>query len=227
VRVPSLHERWCAIVVSGLLEPRTGRVIARRRDRTEEGNEQMNKQRQRAFRLRRAPFQRVRRGAGLLLVSGLALSLSACSSPGPASAPSASTAVSSAPVASSGAGGESNVTVWTLSSATKPGIGAYLVAESTTGEDALTVYVFDKDVPGSGSSACDVSCAKTWPPLLLTEGATVRATGVTGKVAQVTRSDGTVQVTYNGAPLYFYVGDHGAGDTNGQGVSASWRPATP
>jgi predicted lipoprotein with Yx(FWY)xxD motif len=117
--------------------------------------------------------------------------------------------------------------VWTLSPSSKPGIGAYLVAEWTMGEDPLTVYVFKKDIPGSGSSACDTSCAKTWPPLLLTEGATLRGSGVRGKLAQLTRSDGTVQVTYDGAPLYFYVGDHGAGDTNGQGVSPSWSAATP
>jgi len=117
--------------------------------------------------------------------------------------------------------------VWTLSPANKAGIGAYLVAESTTGEDPLTVYVFKKDLAGSGSSACDASCAKTWPPLLLKEGATVIGSEVTGKVAQLTRPDGSVQVTYDGAPLYFYVGDHGAGDTNGQGVSPSWSAATP
>ena len=61
-----------------------------------------------------------------------------------------------------GGGGEgSNVTVWTLSSATKAGVGAYLVAKSTTGEDALTVYVLDKDVPGSATSACDATCSKS------------------------------------------------------------------
>jgi predicted lipoprotein with Yx(FWY)xxD motif len=176
---------------------------------------------------RRARALRLRSGAGLLIPSGLALALSACSSSGPSSAPLASDAVPSGSSASPVTGGEGNVTVWTLSSANKAGIGAYLVAESTTGEDALTVYVFNKDVPGSGSSTCDASCATTWPPLLLTEGAKVRGSGVTGKLAQLTRSDGTVQVTYNGAPLYFYMGDHGAGDTNGQGVSASWSPATP
>jgi predicted lipoprotein with Yx(FWY)xxD motif len=121
----------------------------------------------------------------------------------------------------------SHVTVWTLSSATKAAVGAYLVAESTTGEDPLTAYVFNKDIPGPGTSACDASCSKTWPPLLLTVGATVRVSGNTGTLARLTRSDGTVQVTYNGAPLYFYVDDHGAGDTNGVGVSQSWSAATP
>lgn len=142
------------------------------------------------------------------------------------SATTSSAAPSSAAVATS-AGGETNVTVWTLSSTTKDGVGTYLVAESSTGEDALTVYVFAKDVRGSGASACDATCAKTWPPLILKDGATVDSSAVTGKVGQLTRADGSVQVTYDGAPLYFYKDDHGAGDTNGQGASASWTAARP
>ena len=187
----------------------------------------MNEQKKSGIRLRRAPVQGVRTGAVTLIVSAVALTLTACSSSGSSSAAAATHAVVSASAATSAVEGESHVTVWTLSSSTKAGVGAYLVAESTTGEDALTVYVFKTDIPGSGSSACDASCAKTWPPLLLTDGATVRDSHVTGTLAQLTRSDGTVQVTYNGAPLYFYVDDHGAGDTNGKGVSTSWSAATP
>jgi predicted lipoprotein with Yx(FWY)xxD motif len=186
----------------------------------------MNEPEKSGLRLRRAPVQRFRPGAVTLIVSALALTLGACSSSGSSSA-AATSAVASASAATSAVGEGSHVTVWTLSSSNKTGIGPYLVAESTTGEDPLAVYVFKKDIAGSGSSGCDASCAKTWPPLLLTTGATVRGSDVTGKVEQLTRSDGTVQVTYNGAPLYFYVGDHGAGDTNGAGISASWNAATP
>jgi len=187
----------------------------------------MNDQEKSGFRLRGVPVQRFRPGAVTLIVSALALTLSACSSSGSSSAATATSAVASASAATSAVGEGSHVTVWTLSSSNKTGIGPYLVAESTTGEDPLAVYVFKKDIAGSGSSACDANCTKTWPPLLLTTGATVRGSDVTGKVAQLTRSDGTVQVTYNGAPLYFYVDDHGKGDTNGVGVSASWSAATP
>lgn len=172
--------------------------------------------------------QPVRRRTVALIISALTLTLSACSSSGAPTAPAATPPGASALSATSAVGGEgSHVTVWTLSSANKAALGAYLVAESTTGEDPLAVYVFNKDIPGSGTSACDASCSKTWPPLLLTVGATDRVNGVSGTLAQLTRSDGTVQVTYNGAPLYFYVGDHGAGDTNGVGVSQSWSAATP
>jgi predicted lipoprotein with Yx(FWY)xxD motif len=44
-------------------------------------------------------------------------------------------------------------------------------------------------------------------------GAGVRAT---------TRADGTVQATYGNWPLYYYVGDHGFGDIDGQGVDGVW-----
>lgn len=175
-----------------------------------------------------APVQPLRLGAVTLIVSALALALSGCSSSGASSAPVASPAVASPTLVSPTAGGENkHVTVWTVSALNKAGIGSYLVAESTTGGDPLAVYVFKKDTPGSGSSACDATCAKTWPPLLLETGATMKDSGVNGTLAQLTRSDGTVQVSYNGAPLYFYVGDHGPGDTNGQGVDPSWSTATP
>jgi predicted lipoprotein with Yx(FWY)xxD motif len=157
----------------------------------------MNDPKNGALVVEHASRPRLRPQAVALIAAGLAVTLGACSSSGSPSAASATTAVA----ATSAAGGEgSHVTAWTLSSANKAAVGAYLVAESTTGEDALTVYVFSKDIPGSGASACDATCAKTWSPLVLTDGATVRVSGVTGKLAQLTRSDGTVQVTYNGAP---------------------------
>ena len=183
-------------------------------------------------RIEREPGGRLRHGVVTAILAALALGLSACASSAASSTPAATAtaaaASASASTAPPAAGGEgSNVNVWTLSSATKSGVGTYLVAESTTGEDALTVYVSSKDVAASGTSACDATCAKTWPPLLLNAGDTARASGISGMLAQVTRSDGTVQITYNGAPLYFYANDHRAGDTNGVGVSQSWKVATP
>ena len=188
----------------------------------------MNAQHEKGSGTGRAPGQRLHARALIVIVAALALTLSACASNGASSAPAATTTVAPTSAAPTAAGGEgNNVAVWTLSSTTKAGVGTYLVAESTTGEDPLTVYVFNKDVPGSGTSACNASCSKTWRPLLLSDGATAGVSGITGKLAQVTRPDGTVQLTYNGAPLYFSAGDHGAGDTNGVGVSQSWRVATP
>ncbi len=44
------------------------------------------------------------------------------------------------------------------------------------------------------------------------------------------RTDGHVQVTYHGHPLYFYASEHVPGDTTGQALNqfgAEWRVLTP
>jgi predicted lipoprotein with Yx(FWY)xxD motif len=78
------------------------------------------------------------------------------------------------------------------------------------------LYRFDGD-KGSVPS-CYGACAKRWIPAL-TEGK-VRAVDVPRKLVGTTkREDGTVQLTYDGHPLYTYGGD-GQGETNGNGVKA-------
>ena len=84
------------------------------------------------------------------------------------------------------------------------------------GSKGMTLYTFDTDVSGSGQSACNNGCAQTWPPLTVSSGTTPTAgTGASGSLGTITRSDGSLQVTYNGLPLHFYVGDQAPGDTNG------------
>ena len=91
--------------------------------------------------------------------------------------------------------------------------GAVVVA----GSNNMTVYTFTTDVADSGKSACSGGCLTKWPALTVPAGTTPTAgTGVTGKLGTITRADdGTLQVTYNGLPLYFYQGDKAPGDTNG------------
>lgn len=91
-----------------------------------------------------------------------------------------------------------------------------------------TLYLFKAD---SGSiSACTGACATAWPPLLAT-GTPTAGTGLTGsKLATIPRSGGSQQVTYNGHPVYLYIGDKKAGEVNGQGVTAfgaAWFALTP
>jgi hypothetical protein len=50
-------------------------------------------------------------------------------------------------------------------------------------------------------------------------------TGVSGKLATITRDDGSLQVTYNGLPLYFFANDKAPGDANG--VYANWVAVKP
>jgi predicted lipoprotein with Yx(FWY)xxD motif len=81
-----------------------------------------------------------------------------------------------------------------------------------------TLYLFKKD-QGTKSS-CSGACATNWPPLRASGKPTVGSGAHASMVSTSKRSDGSSQVTYNGHPLYLFMGDQKAGDTNGQGISA-------
>lgn len=86
----------------------------------------------------------------------------------------------------------------------------------------MTLYVFDKD--SQDKSACTGSCLTKWPPLTVAAaGDLMGDTGVTGKLGTITREDdGSMQVTINGLPLYYYYEDKQPGDTKGQAVGDVW-----
>jgi predicted lipoprotein with Yx(FWY)xxD motif len=127
-----------------------------------------------------------------------------------------SAAPSAAPTASAAAAGK------TVEAKPVGAQGTVLVA----GSNGMTVYTFTKDVKDSGKSACSGQCLTTWPALTVSAGATPAAgTGVTGKLGTITRDDGTLQVTYNGLPLYFFKNDNAPGDANG--VYANWQAVKP
>lgn len=82
----------------------------------------------------------------------------------------------------------------------------------------LTLYMFTKDVKENESTCVD-KCATEWPPLTVkSEGELQPASGVDGKPATFKRADGTLQVSYNGIPLYRFAKDKDKGDAYGQGV---------
>jgi secreted repeat protein with Y-X4-D motif len=65
-----------------------------------------------------------------------------------------------------------------------------------------------------------------WPPA---KSPATAGAGVTGKLATIKRSDGTMQATYNGHPLYTYSGDTAPGQNKGNGLNASgglWHEVT-
>lgn len=90
----------------------------------------------------------------------------------------------------------------------------------------MTVYVFDKDTPGSSTSACTGQCASLWPAVTTTS-ATPSVQGVTGQVGTLPTADGGKQVTLDGHRLYTYSGDSGSGQLNGQGFMNIWWVVTP
>jgi predicted lipoprotein with Yx(FWY)xxD motif len=97
-----------------------------------------------------------------------------------------------------------------------------------TDSKGRTIYLFEKDT--GPKSTCSGACATDWPPVTTT-GKPTAGSGLTASmVGTTTRSDGAKQVTYNGHPLYLYVGDQKAGDTNGQAVDAfgaKWYALSP
>ncbi len=97
------------------------------------------------------------------------------------------------------------------------------VGDYVVGEDGMALYIFTPDAAQPGKSVCNGECATNWPPLVVEEIADVAAgEGITGELGTVTRDDGTTQVTLGGNPLYYFIGDEAAGDTNGQGLNDVW-----
>lgn len=92
-----------------------------------------------------------------------------------------------------------------------------LVGGMGSGMAGMTLYVFDNDL-GSDGSECNDTCASNWPPVLVTDGMPSPLPGL----GMVSRDDGSMQVTYQGRPLYFYAGDSAVGDMNGQGANDVW-----
>lgn len=84
----------------------------------------------------------------------------------------------------------------------------------------MTVYTFDKDTANSGKSACNGPCAKLWPP--------VAPMGMpAAPYSTVTRDDGSMQLAYQGKPLYLYEQDKKAGDRTGDNFKDIWHVVKP
>lgn len=107
----------------------------------------------------------------------------------------------------------------TVSVVTDAKLGPILV-----GPNGMTLYLYTKDT--ANVSNCSGGCAAAWPPLTVTGSATA-GTGVSGTLGTIKRADGSMQVTYNGWPLYYYAADTKAGDTTGQGVGSVWYVLSP
>jgi predicted lipoprotein with Yx(FWY)xxD motif len=154
--------------------------------------------------------------------------VAACSSAGASTAPSVAPSIApsaEAPSeAPSTAPSEAPSAAAATVQATEVGsIGTVLVA----GSNGMTVYIFTKDVKDSGESVCVEGCLETWPALTVAAGETpTGGDGVTGTLGTITRADdGTLQVTYNGLPLYFFKNDQAPGDSNG--VYENWEAVKP
>jgi predicted lipoprotein with Yx(FWY)xxD motif len=145
---------------------------------------------------------------GVAGLAALALTVSACGSSGSSSSGTAANtpaaggnSSSAAPATASG------------STVTEKTIGSQQVVVDSNG---MTLYWFAIDTPTK--SNCSGQCATFWPPV---KGPLTAGSGVTGTLGTITRSDGTKQATYDGHPLYTYVGDKSPGQATGNGKNLS------
>jgi predicted lipoprotein with Yx(FWY)xxD motif len=100
-------------------------------------------------------------------------------------------------------------------------LGATLV-----GPTGMTLYMFTNDA--AGVSNCADQCAVNWPPLTVESAdAVVAGVNLPGTLATIERADGTLQVTYNDMPLYYWKDDAARGDTLGEGVGDVWYTIAP
>ncbi len=90
-------------------------------------------------------------------------------------------------------------------------IGGVTVLTNSAGR---TLYWFAPDTPTK--SVCNGSCAVYWPPV---RGPLTAGAGVPGQLSTIKRADGSIQETYDGHPLYTYVGDSGPGQAHGNNLN--------
>lgn len=115
--------------------------------------------------------------------------------------------------------GEENTKV-TLMVASNDELGDFLVDGR-----GMTLYMFTKDEPGK--SNCDSGCLSAWPPFLAS-GELVAGDGVDeALLGTASLADGSLIVTYNQMPLYYWAGDTNPGDTKGQNVNNVWFVVSP
>ena len=121
-------------------------------------------------------------------------------------------------VAVAGAGGPGPAAAGVLKTAQ---IGGVTVLTNAKG---FTLYWFAPDTPAK--SNCNGGCAAYWPPVTGTPAA---GPGVPGRLGTIKRSDGTTQATYNGHPLYTYIGDSAPGQASGNNINLNgglWHEVT-
>jgi len=151
----------------------------------------------------------------------LVLLLAACGS-GASASPAAPT-LGPAPTAEAPTEAPSDAAAATVEATDVGTVGTVLV----DGASGMTLYIFTEDVKDSGESVCTGECPAAWPALTVAAGETpTGGPGVIGTLGTITRTDdSTLQVTYNGLPLYFFAGDTAAGEANG--VYELWEVVAP
>jgi predicted lipoprotein with Yx(FWY)xxD motif len=102
------------------------------------------------------------------------------------------------------------------------------LGKTLTDANGRTLYLFANDKPNV--STLSPAGRAFWPPLTSTIKPSATGGAVAANIGTVTGATGSAQVTYNGHPLYYFVGDHNPGQTTGQGLNqfgALWYVLSP
>ena len=120
------------------------------------------------------------------------------------------------------AGGQGRGDVWYVVKPTLVMVGSSdELGNFLVGGDGMTLYTWANDA--EGVSNCVDGCAVNWPPMtVLSEDDLVLGEGVTGEFGVIERADGSLQVTHDGMPLYFWTRDGVPGDATGQARGDVW-----
>jgi predicted lipoprotein with Yx(FWY)xxD motif len=103
---------------------------------------------------------------------------------------------------------------------TNPEVGNILVDDR-----GMTLYRYTADQPNA--STCYGGCAVAWPPVLVDAVPSVPDATLSAGLGVAPRTDGTQQLTFQGAPLYSYIGDTQPGDVTGQASDGVWFVVNP
>ena len=129
----------------------------------------------------------------------------------PAAAAAAALVVGCSSSGTSSSGGSSGQAAPAAGSLKTANIGGATVLTNSKG---FTLYSFALDTPAA--SRCNGTCAANWPPVK----GSVTAPGVKGTFGTIKRSDGSIQATFNGHPLYTFTADTAPGQAKGNGLNA-------
>ena len=164
------------------------------------------------------------------LVLGAAITVAACGS----SATTGSGSGSSPSAGSAASAGTSSSSAVSLSTKSVPGVGTILVDGQ-----GKTLYLLTSEKGGKVTCTPSNGCTKFWPEITLPKGTTAATAGTgvqSSLLGTVKDASGNLEVTYNGWPVYTFVGDSGPGAAHGQGqvsfggtwyvLNASGNPVT-
>ena len=151
-------------------------------------------------------------GGSLLL--GAAITVAACGS----SAATGSGSGSSPGASSTGSAGTSSSSAVSLSAKNVSGVGTVLVDGQ-----GKTLYLLTSEKGGKVTCTASTGCTKFWPEITLPKGTTAATAGTgvqSSLLGTVKDASGNLEVTYNGWPVYTFVGDSGPGVAHGQGQTS-------